>query len=96
MNILSLKMFLLSLQLVKGRSLYIYYKQYYKFFSLADRKFGGEKNSKGFHLLPPYLRIIQVREKNIDFSYSSLKTKRLLLIMKPGICLGPVYMSRYR
>lgn len=39
-------------------------------FFLADRKFGGEKNSKGFHLLPPYLRIIQVRIRNIFFIQS--------------------------
>lgn len=27
--------------------------------NILYRKFGGDKNSKGFHLLPPYLRIIQ-------------------------------------
>lgn len=37
----------------------------WNFCFLADKKFGGEKNSKGFHLLPPYLRIIQVRIRNI-------------------------------
>ncbi|CAH3109914.1 unnamed protein product [Porites lobata] len=30
-----------------------------KVLNILGRKFGSEKNSKGFHLLPPYLRIIQ-------------------------------------
>lgn len=47
-----------------------YCERWWNFCFLADRKFGGEKNSKGFHLLPPYLRIIQVRIRNIFFIQS--------------------------
>ena len=50
--------------------LFPYCERWWNFCFLADKKFGGEKNSKGFHLLPPYLRIIQVRIRNIFFIQS--------------------------
>ena len=46
---------------------------------LTDRKFGGEKNSKGFHVLPPYLRIIQVSKENYLIFHAGISSLRAQL-----------------
>ena len=46
---------------------------------LTDRKFGGEKNSKGFHVLPPYLRIIQVSKEDYSIFHTCINSLKAQL-----------------